>query len=220
MRRGEVLVGKGEQLGGDGASDDQVGRGKAVVLTDEVGHSGEGEPVKVLGQGIGAQRVVGTIEYFVVAVACQIGGLLEVGFELGAPMAYIGVEQLRGDECGGEHFGYEGEEGVGELGQEVKGDIADAGVGHTFYDDSVEVGVFGHLLCGVEGGGFAKELAGGVGLALEGLICAAGFEGDVEFDEPQRVVGEEVECVAVGQGVFLGDEGLERWGLEHWDLDF
>ena len=52
----------------------------------------------------------------------------------------------------------------------------------------------GVALCG----GFAEELAGGMGLTFVALIGAAGLKCDVELDESDGVVAESIEGVAVG----------------------
>ena len=84
----------------------------------------------------------------------------------------------------------------------------------------MEVDELGHLLCREAFSCFAEKLVGGVGKAFVALECAAGFDGDVEFDQSERRVGEEVEGVAVGQGVFLRFERLERRGLQHGGMSF
>lgn len=169
----------------------------------------EGEVLEVGGECVGAYGVLESVEELVVAVTGLVAGFLQVGAYLVGASAEVGLEQLWSDEGLLEGFGYEGEELVGEFAEEVVGDVALAYVGGAFYDDAVEVEELGDVFGGVDNCGFAEELVGGVGLAFEGLIGTAGFEGDVKFDDADGVVGEEVEGVAVGQGVLLRDEGLD-----------
>ena len=203
------MVGKGEELVVDGAAEDEVGVSEVVVEVDKVLDGLEGEVLEVGGECVGAYGVLESVEELVVAVAGLVAGFLEVGAYLVGAAAEVGLEQLGSDEGLLEGFGYEGEELVGEFAEEVVGDVALAYVGGAFYDDAVEVEELGDVFGGVDGCGFAEELVDGVGLAFEGLIGTAGFEGDVKFDDADGVVGEEVEGVAVGQGVLLRDERLD-----------
>ena len=178
---------------------------------DEVLHVSEGEVLEVFGVGIGAQWVVGAVEQFVVEVAGQVVGLLEVGLQLCGTAAEIGIEELGGDHRGLEHLGDEREELVGKTAHEVEGEVGGAGVRHAFHHDSAEVEEFGHLCGGELRGGFAKELVGSVGLAFAGLVGAAGFESEVELDDAEGVVAEKEKGVAVGQRVAGGNERGDGW---------
>ena len=204
-----MVVGKGEELVVDGAAEDEVGVSEVVVEVDKVLDGLEGEVLEVGGECVGAYRVLEAVEELVVAVTGLVAGFLQVGAYLVGAAAEVGLEKLGSDEGLLEGFGYEGEELVGEFAEKVVGDVALAYVGGAFYDDAVEVEELGDVFGGVDGCGFAEELVGGVGLAFKGLIGTSGFEGDVKFDDADGVVGEEVEGVAVGQGVLLRDEGLD-----------
>lgn len=89
----------------------------------------KGEVTDVVGEGVGAERVVGAVEELVVEVAGQVVGFLEVGFKLCGAAADVGVEQLGCDHGAVEHLGDEGEKLGGEFGHEVEGDVGGAGVG-------------------------------------------------------------------------------------------
>ena len=213
----KVGVGKAEELVVDGAADYDVGMGEGVVLADELLHVGEGEVAEVVGKGVGAQRMVGTIEQLVVLVAGQIAGFLEIGFELCGAAAEVGLEELGGDEGSLEHLGYDGQELRGKAAEEVERDVAGADIGRPLDDDAVEVEELRHLVGRELCGGFAEELVGSMGLAFAGLVGTAGLEGDVELEEADGIVAEKVEGVAVGQGMGGGDEGCGGGGFEHGD---
>lgn len=205
----EVTVGKGKELIVDGTAEDEVGVSETVVEVDKVLDGLKCEVLEIGGESVGAYGVLEAVEELVVAVTGLVAGFLQVGAYLVGAAAEVGLEQLGGDEGLLEGFGYKGEELVGEFAEEVVGDVALAYVGRAFYYNAMEVEELGDVFGGVDGCGFAEELVGGVGLAFEGLIGTAGFEGDVKFDDADGVVGEEVEYVAVGQGVLLWDEGLD-----------
>ena len=149
------------------------------------------------------------VEQFVVAIAGKIVGSLEIGFELGDATTDISVEELRGDRWSLEHAGNEGQQLVGEFAHEVERDIAGAYIGGAFHNDATEVEELSHLLGRLVDGGFGKELVGSMGLALERLVGTTGFEGEVELENADSVVAEEVQCVAVGQGMLLRYERQE-----------
>ena len=57
-----------------------------------------------------------------------------------------------------------------------------------------------------------------MGLALAPLVAAASLKGDVEFDQPKRMVGEIMQRAPIGQQVRLGNEGGKVGRLEHGKL--
>lgn len=131
-------------------------------------------------------------------------------------LGHVGLEKLGCDQRVVKHFAQEREKLAGIFAEEIIGEVALTGVGHTFHKDAAEIEELCNGLGIVECGGLTKEFVGGMGLRPELLVGTARLDGEVEFDQVEVVVGEKIKDVAIGQTVLLRNQRGDRWRGEHF----